>query len=73
METPNELFFHVAFYINPQKTVLSGKTYKADSIISAIEKYQKDEETPLLSMIKYVSNENNMSSEELKELRVQRT
>lgn len=73
METPNELFFHVAFYINPQKTVLSGKTYEATSIIEAIEKFNADDNTPSMSMIKYVSVEQNMSTEEIKNLRVQRT
>lgn len=73
MKTKNELFFHIAFYISSEKKVLSGRTYKAESIISALEQYQKDETTPTLSMIKYVSNENNMNYEELRYIRMQRT
>lgn len=56
--------FHVAFYCNSSKTVLSGVTYQAASILDALELFILDKNTPSMAAIKYISNENLMSSNE---------
>ena len=73
METKSNLHFHVAFYTTISKNVLSGKTYEATSIIEAIEKFNADNNTPSMSMVKYVSCEENMTMGEIKEIRIEKT
>jgi hypothetical protein len=73
METNLKLYFHVAFYTTTEKNVLSGKTYEATSIVEAIEKFNADDNTPSMSMVKYISVEHNMNEDEIKEIRVKRT
>ena len=73
MSTPKLFHFHVAYFTDEIKNVLSGRTYHCDSIIEAIEMYIKDTETPSTSRIKYISCEENMTERELKEIRVKKT
>lgn len=61
--------FHVAFYTDEMKTVLSGKTYTCKTILDAIELYIHDFATPSMFRIKYISCEENMTVTELKEIR----
>ena len=65
--------FHVAFYIDDSKLVLSGRTYKCETIVEAIEFYVHDSTTPSMSRIKYVSCEELMTENELKEIRISKT
>lgn len=55
-----KLNFHIAFYTTISKNVLSGKNYESNTIIEAIEKFNADDTTPSMSMIKYVSIEENI-------------
>lgn len=65
--------FHVAFYNDDSKRVLSGKTYKCRTIIEAVELYVHDSNTPSMSRIKYISCEELMTENELKEIRIPKT
>jgi hypothetical protein len=49
--------FHVAYYTNFDKTILSGKTYQAENILDVIELFITDKSTPSINTIKYISNE----------------
>jgi hypothetical protein len=73
MKTNLKLNFHVAFYTTTSKNVLSGRNYEGNSIIEAIEKFNADDNTPSMSMIKYVSIEENMTKSEIKEIRIEKT
>ncbi len=73
METNNMYHFHVAFYNDDSKLVLSGRTYKCETIVEAIELYVHDSNTPSMSRIKYVSCEQLMTENELKEIRIPKT
>jgi hypothetical protein len=57
----NQLHFHVAFFVDNEKQVLSGKTYACDNIVEAIEAFIHDSATPSMSRIKYISCEENMT------------
>lgn len=53
-----EKFYHVAFYADPVlKLRLSGKTYKAFSIMEALDLYISDPFTPSVEDIRYISDE----------------
>lgn len=56
--------FHIAFYTNGSKTVLSGVTYETETILDAIELFVLDKKTPSMNSIKYVSNEQLMTPKE---------
>lgn len=69
MSNAKTYHFHVAFFTNESKTILSGKTYKCENILDSIEMYIHDVATPSMSRIKYISCEENMSKTELREIR----
>jgi hypothetical protein len=61
--------FHIAFYTSQDKTLLSGKTYEAYTILEAIEKYRNDEKLPSILQIKYIANVANMTQDEITEIK----
>lgn len=65
-----ENFFHVAYYVNDEKSVLTGVTYRAKDILTALRMYVEDEKTPSHTKIKYISNTTLLSEEEKKSIRI---
>ena len=56
--------FHIAFYTDLSKTILSGATYETETILDAIELFILDKKTPTMDSIKYISNEQLMTPKE---------
>jgi hypothetical protein len=71
MSNQKKIHFHIAYYIDTNNNILSGKTYSSCSISSAVEEYTTDSNTPSIDKIKYISCEENMRKEELQDIKIQ--